>query len=76
MPKLPRLTGAEMVAFLNLKDCSCSNSWKPLRNGEWRAPKNSSGSRIKTRMLRIGTVHGILGDMEIAPGVFAALLNH
>ena len=59
MPKLPRLTGAEI-----------RGSHHVMESGERRTTVPVHGSKI----LRIGTLQGILRDVEIAPGVFAAIM--
>ena len=74
MPKLPRLTGAEMVSFLKSQGFTVARirgSHHVMERGERRTTVPVHGSKI----LRIGTLHGILRDAEIAPGVFAALVN-
>ena len=73
MPKLPRLTGAEMVAFLKSQGFTVARirgSHHVMERGERRTTVPVHGSKI----LRIGTLQGILRDVEIAPGVFAAIM--
>ena len=73
MPKLPRLTGAEMVSFLKSQGFTVARirgSHHVMERGERRTTVPVHGSKI----LRIGTLHGILRDVEIAPGVFAAIM--
>ena len=72
MPKLPRLTGA--VAFLKSQGFTVARirgSHHVMENDKRRTTVPVHGSKV----LRIGTLHGILRDVEIAPGVFAALMN-
>ena len=69
MPKLPRPTGAEMVRFLESQGFSVvriRGSHHVMAKGILRTtvPVHASSA------LRIGTLRGILRDVEISPAEF------
>lgn len=71
MPKLPRPTGAEMVRFLESQGfCAVRvrGSHHIMVKGELRTVVPVHGAHT----LRIGTLRGILRDVEMAPAEFAS----
>ncbi|MBL8233772.1 MAG: type II toxin-antitoxin system HicA family toxin [Bryobacterales bacterium] len=71
MPKLPRPTGAEMVRFLEsqgFRVVRVRGSHHILVKGELRTTVPVHGSQT----LRIGTLRGILRDVEIGPAEFGS----
>ena len=66
MPKLPRPTGAEMVRFLEAQGfrvVRIRGSHHILVKGELRTTVPVHGSQN----MRIGTLRGVLGDIEMSP---------
>lgn len=71
MPKLPRLTGEQMVRFLE------SNGFVKLRirGSHYVMAKGDLRTVVPVhsgRSLKIGTLRGILSDIEMSPVTFAA----
>jgi predicted RNA binding protein YcfA (HicA-like mRNA interferase family) len=69
MPKLPRPSGAEMVRFLESQGFAVvriRGSHHILVKGELRTVVPVHGSET----LRIGTLRGILRDVDISPAQF------
>lgn len=67
MPKLPRLTGAEMVGFLKSRGFELvrvRGSHHVLAKGELRTVVPAHGGT----MLKVGTLRGILGDAAVGAG--------
>jgi predicted RNA binding protein YcfA (HicA-like mRNA interferase family) len=74
MPKLPRLTGAEMVQFLKRQGFTVvriRGSHHVLVKGELRTVVPVHGGQG----LRTGTLRAILRDIDLSPIEFAALLE-
>ena len=72
MPKLPRLSGADMVHFLQQQGFTIvrvRGSHHVLARGDSRTTVPVHGSLT----LRIGTLRGILRDIEMGPAEFAEL---
>jgi predicted RNA binding protein YcfA (HicA-like mRNA interferase family) len=70
MPRLPRPTGAEMVRFLEAQGFNVirvHGSHHVLAMGASRTVVPVHASRT----LRIGTLRGILRDIEMSPAEFA-----
>jgi predicted RNA binding protein YcfA (HicA-like mRNA interferase family) len=72
--KLPRVTGQEMVGFLQregFKLLRVRGSHHYLAKGELRTSVPVHGNRP----LKIGTLRGILRDVQMSPTEFADRLN-
>ena len=72
MPKLPRLTGAEMVRFLEghgFVVVRVRGSHHVMANGDLRTVVPVHGSQD----LRTGTLRAILRDVEMIPAHFSEL---
>ena len=72
MPKLPRPTGAEMVRFLQSEGYTVvriRGSHHVLARGDSRTSVPVHGNQT----LRIGTLRGILRDIEMSPEQFGQL---
>ncbi len=70
MPKLPRPTGKEMLAFLESRGFTLvrvHGSHHILRNGHVRTSVPIHGNN----QLKIGTLHGILRDIRLSAEEFA-----
>jgi predicted RNA binding protein YcfA (HicA-like mRNA interferase family) len=68
--KLPRPTGAEMLRFLQRQGfvlVRVRGSHHFLKRGEQRTSVPVHGTRI----LKIGTLHGILRDIDLSPAEFS-----
>lgn len=75
MPKLPRPTGGEMIHFLQSQGFTVvriRGSHHVLRRGTNHTTVPVHGSQN----LRIGTLRGILRDVELSPQQFTDLWNH
>lgn len=71
MPKLPRPTGAEMVRFLQsqgFRVVRVRGSHHVLVKGDLRTTVPVHGAQT----LRMGTLRGILRDVEIGPAEFGS----
>jgi len=71
MPKLPRPTGAEMVRFLEsqgFRVVRVRGSHHILVKGELRTTVPVHGAQT----LRIGTLRGVLRDVEMGPAEFGS----
>jgi predicted RNA binding protein YcfA (HicA-like mRNA interferase family) len=71
MPKLPRVTGQEMVRFLQREGFQLlrvRGSHHFLAKGELRTSVPVHGNRE----LKIGTFRGILRDIQLSTGEFVA----
>jgi predicted RNA binding protein YcfA (HicA-like mRNA interferase family) len=69
MPKLPRPTGAEMVRFLEARGFAVvriRGSHHVMARGGLRTTVPVHGNSV----LRMGTLRGILRDVELAPAAF------
>lgn len=74
MPKLPRPTGGEMVRFLESQGFTVARirgSHHVLERGTIHTTVPVHG----TQNLRMGTLRGILRDVEMSPQQFADLWN-
>ena len=72
MPRLPRPTGAEIVRFLETQGfriVRIRGSYHVLEKGMLRTTVPVHSKQI----LRIGTLRGILRDVDMAPAVFTGL---
>ena len=70
MPKLPRPSGQDMVRFLQARGFRVARirgSHHVMENGGLRTTVPVHGGKI----LRIGTLRGILRDIDLDPSVFA-----
>jgi predicted RNA binding protein YcfA (HicA-like mRNA interferase family) len=74
MPKLPRVTGREMVRFLERESFQLlrvRGSHHYMSKGELRTSVPVHGNRE----LKIGTLRSILRDIQMSPSEFAARFN-
>ena len=75
MPRLPRLTGADMVRFLQSRGFTVlriRGSHYVMARGEAHTVVPVHGGQD----LRIGTLRGILRDIEMSPAQFEELQRH
>lgn len=74
MPKLPRPSGKEMVTFLERKDFDVVR----IKGSHFVIQKNDLRTTVPVhgnKPLKIGTLRGILRDVEISPDEFASEWN-
>ena len=75
VPKLPRPTGKEMLRFLEERGFTLvriRGSHHVLAQGNLRTSIPIHGNRV----LKIGTLRGILRDIEMSPADFERLWTH
>ena len=73
MPRLPRISGRELVDLLvrqGFEVVRVRGSHHFLTNGEARTSVPVHASR----MLKVGTLRGVLRDVDISPAEFAKLI--
>ena len=70
MPKLPRLTGAEMVRFLQSEGFAIVR----IRGSHFVMQRGAAHTVVPAhaaQTLRIGTLRGILRDIDMSPAEFS-----